>query len=107
MACLIISVGGLLYSWNDQHYHLEGYTWGLLYSASMVFNSLYVKHAFNQHNELNGDLKSQTFQPSTPKAGIHDRTQGASRQPNTLELKPRPPNAALREISPNNMLKTR
>lgn len=63
MACFIISVGGLLYSWNDQHFHLEGYTWGILYSASMVFNSLYVKHAFNQHNELNGDPGPPTLNP--------------------------------------------
>ncbi len=43
-----------LHQWNDMHFHWEGYTWGVLYSASIVFNSIYVKNAFNQHTHMNG-----------------------------------------------------
>mmetsp|Transcript_816 Transcript_816/g.1878 ORF Transcript_816/g.1878 Transcript_816/m.1878 type:complete len:316 (+) Transcript_816:344-1291(+) len=52
IACAVISAGGISYAWNDLHFDLEGYTWGLMYSVSMIVNSLYVKSAFEKHKDL-------------------------------------------------------
>eukprot|EP00285_Hemiselmis_virescens_P005529 CAMPEP_0173402470 /NCGR_PEP_ID=MMETSP1356-20130122/54022_1 /TAXON_ID=77927 ORGANISM="Hemiselmis virescens, Strain PCC157" /NCGR_SAMPLE_ID=MMETSP1356 /ASSEMBLY_ACC=CAM_ASM_000847 /LENGTH=262 /DNA_ID=CAMNT_0014362809 /DNA_START=29 /DNA_END=814 /DNA_ORIENTATION=- len=51
-ACILISLGGIIYAWNDLHFDLVGYTWGLLYSVSMIVNSIYVKSAFEKQKHI-------------------------------------------------------
>jgi len=58
VACLIISMGGVIYASNDISFHFVGYMWGLGYSAAMLVNSIYTKFAFNQNKSMSTWEKS-------------------------------------------------
>jgi len=52
LACLMITVGGILYASNDVETSFLGWMWGSLYAAFQVLNSVYIKHIFNQELEM-------------------------------------------------------
>jgi solute carrier family 35 protein len=52
IACGIISVGSLLFAVNDMSIPVQGLFWGSLYSFSLVFNTIYIKHVFTQQADV-------------------------------------------------------
>lgn len=51
-SCVVISLGGLIYAQNDLQFDLAGYIWGGCYALSMVVNTVYIKHSFNQLKDM-------------------------------------------------------
>jgi len=58
LACVVISVGGIIYASNDISFHFVGYLWGVSYSFAMLVNSIYTKFAFNQNKAMSTWEKS-------------------------------------------------
>lgn len=58
MACLVISIGGVIYASNDISFNVVGYLWGVSYSFAMLVNSIYTKFAFNQNKSMSTWEKS-------------------------------------------------
>ena len=58
VACVVISVGGIIYASNDISFHFVGYLWGVSYSFAMLVNSIYTKFAFNQNKSMSTWEKS-------------------------------------------------
>ena len=52
VACIIISVGGIIYASNDVSFHLVGYLLASAYAVAMLANSIYTKFAFNQNKAM-------------------------------------------------------
>eukprot|EP00802_Teleaulax_amphioxeia_P005501 Tamp_05505.p1 GENE.Tamp_05505~~Tamp_05505.p1 ORF type:complete len:339 (-),score=13.27 Tamp_05505:1936-2859(-) len=52
VACCLIFSGGAVFALHDVTTRAVGWMWGVLYAGSMVLNTIFVKHVFNQQAEI-------------------------------------------------------
>ena len=48
VSMVVMVIGSVLYGSEDLGFSVVGYFWGFMYTAGVVFNSLYIKLMFNQ-----------------------------------------------------------